>query len=335
MKPISFGLRLLAPWVVIFFLASVPEVLAKDKDDVQSVYGATHPSTFALYALDPDLIAGWNTLLRDYEKKFIAKKYHNLPVLGGWYGEGFTPDYEMLLASKLSKVLYLDNDYHDKMEISKNFKKLGLKVIKIPGGLLETPESFREMGKAFNRKERGEALAAYAEEALAKVKAVVSKLNKSQKPTIYFGQEADGLSTVCRNSPRSLTLELAGSLNVHNCLSGMKNSVLHITFEQLLAYDPDIILIDNPKLAANIPRHPLWSHLRAVQAGQVYLVPRGPFSWLERPATYMRLIGLQWLTGILHPNIYPIDIKAETKKFMRLFFQLEMTNEDVEELLTR
>ena len=39
----------------------------------RSIYCATPPSTFTLYAFAPELLAGWNTPLRDYEKKFMEK----------------------------------------------------------------------------------------------------------------------------------------------------------------------------------------------------------------------------------------------------------------------
>ena len=38
--------------------------------DARSVYCPTPPSAFTLYAFAPELLAAWNTPLRDYEKKF-------------------------------------------------------------------------------------------------------------------------------------------------------------------------------------------------------------------------------------------------------------------------
>lgn len=304
-----------------------------DKPDSRSVYGPTAPSAFTLYAFDPELLGGWNTPLRLYEKKFIPKKYQNLPVLGGWYGEGFIPDREVLLASGLKKAFFLGTDFHDRKKISESLEHLGMEIIHAPGGLSQTPECFRAMGRAFDRPERGQALAVYAEETLSRVRQRLGDLPEEKRPRIYFGLQADGLATICRTSARSEALELAGGRNVHQCLPGTENASIHITFEQLLTYDPEVILIYDPKLFKAIPAHHLWRRLSAVKNGRVYLVPRGPFSWLERPASFMRLIGVQWLANLLHPELYPADIPAETKTFMKLFFNLDLSAQEVEELL--
>ncbi|MDR1045487.1 MAG: ABC transporter substrate-binding protein [Candidatus Adiutrix sp.] len=317
-------------------LAWAPAALSADREvpDARSVYGPTLPATTALYALDPELIAGWNTPLRPYEKKFIPEKYQKLPVLGGWYGEGFIPDREVLLASGVRKAFFVNNSVHDRQKISQSLKQLGMEIVYAPGGLRQTPDCFRGMGRDLNRPERGEALASYAEKALAAVNEAVGGLPEEKRPGIYFGMQADGLATVCRGSSRAEALEMAGGRNVHECPPGTENSFTHVTFEQLMAYDPEVILIFEPKFFEALAEHRLWSRLSAVKNGRVYLVPRGPFSWLERPATYMRLIGVQWLANILHPDLFPINLPEETRVFMKLFFNVDLDDRQLAELLT-
>lgn len=104
------------------------------------------------------------------------------------------------------------------------------------------------------------------------------------------------------------------------CPPGAENAQLKVTFEQVMAYNPDVVLVFHPNLMRRIRTDPQWSALPAVQAGRVYFIPRGPFSWIERPATYMRL----WraMAGNLpHPDLYAVDIKAESRRFMKLFFK--------------
>jgi iron complex transport system substrate-binding protein len=99
-----------------------------------------------------------------------------------------------------------------------------------------------------------------------------------------------------------------------------------------MAYNPEAVLVYHPNLMRNIPGDPKWRQLSAVRAGRVYFMPRGPFSWLERPASYMRVIGVQWLANVLHPDLYPVDIKAESKKFMELFFNAPLNERQIGEL---
>ncbi len=302
-------------------------------DENPRVYGPTAPSAFILYALDPELLAGWNTPLRNYEKKYMPEKYQRLPVLGGWYGEGFIPDREVFLAQGIKKALFLSSERHDNMGIIPTLEKLGITVVSVPGELTRSPECFRLMGQLFDRRERGEALAVYAENALGKVRAAVGDLPPDKRPRIYLALQTDGLATICQDSERAEALNMAGGRAVEVCPDGALESTLQISFEQLMTLDPDFILVYQPALAAAIPTDARWSRLRAVKEGRVHLMPRGPFTWLERPATFMRLLGIQWLTHILHPDLLPLDIRQETKDFMRLFFHLDLSDQEVAALV--
>ncbi|MDR2442567.1 MAG: ABC transporter substrate-binding protein [Deltaproteobacteria bacterium] len=308
---------------------------AEDRGDARTVYGATHPSTFALYALDPDLLGGWNTLLRAYEKKFIPEKYQSLPILGGWYGAGYTPDPEVLISSGLKKALYLGGAAHDSMGITPVLEELGMEVIIIPSALSEMPETFRALGQKFNRKERGEELAAYAEEVLGKLQTALGDLPEDQKPKIYMALGEDGLESLCRRSDRSDSVVWAGGENIYDCPEQMANANLRLSIEEIMRLDPDVVLVFNADLAKIIEKDPGWSQIRAIREGRWRLVPRGPFSWLERPATYMRLLGMQWLANWLHPELYPLDVDLECRRFLKLFFGLEPSPQELTDLLTR
>ena len=318
--------------LAVVILAPAPAGAAEPSEP-QSVYGATPSSNFTLYALDPELLAGWNTPLRDYEKNFIPAKYHNLPILGGWYGQGFVPDREVLLASGVKRAFYLTMNDRDSQPITKELTRLGMAVTSLSGSrLADQAPFFRAFGRAFNREERGNSLAAYAEAALARVGSALGGLPSEKRVRIYVALEADGLASVCRASERSEVFEMAGAVSVRECPTGAQEAFLRVTFEQLMTYDPEVILVFHPNLMRNIPGDSKWGQLSAVRRGRVYFMPRGPFSWLERPATYMRLIGVQWLAGLLHPGLFQLDIKAESAKFMKLFFNLDLNEKQVSEL---
>jgi iron complex transport system substrate-binding protein len=322
-------LVVLLPALILALILSSPALAAEDL----RVYGATPAANFTLYALDPDLLAGWNTPLRDYEKKFIPEKYHSLPILGGWYGQGFVPDREVLLASGVKRAFYLSLGPADSGPITETLTRLGMEVTSLPcSSLADQAPCFRDLGRVYGREARGQALAAYAEAALARVGAALGGLPRGKFTRIYVALEADGLASVCRDSERSEVFEMAGAVSVHHCPPGARESFLRITFEQLMAYDPEAVLVYHPNLMRDMATDAKWQRLPAVRRGRVYFMPRGPFSWLERPATYMRLIGVQWLAGVLHPDLYPADISAESGKFMKLFFNLDLSEKQINEL---
>ena len=329
----ALTLAALLPWSGVY-AAKTPAAASSDASgDARSVYCPTPPSAFTLYAFAPELLAAWNTPLRDYEKKFIPPQYHDLPILGGWYGQGFIPDREMLLASGIKKAFYLSMGMHDRLSIEQTLSALGMQVSTAPGGSMKDMAAcFLTMGQLYNREERGQALAAYADATLNKVAAAMKNLPPERRTRVYVALEANGLASVCQGSERSEVLEAAGADSVHICPPGTENAQLKVTFEQVMAYKPDVVLVFHPELMRRIRTDPLWSALPAVQAGRVYFIPRGPFSWIERPATYMRLIGVQWLANLLHPDLYAVDIKAESRRFMKLFFTLNLNDAQINEL---
>ena len=110
--------------------------------------------------------------------------------------------------------------------------------------------------------------------------------------------------------------------------------------EQLLAWDPDVIVVNGePKAnisgrqtAEKILGDPNFASLKAVQNGQVYGTPNAPFSWVDRPPGPNRLIGIRWLSGLIYPDALDFDVDEEVCEFFRLFYHVELTEEQLASL---
>jgi len=102
----------------------------------------------------------------------------------------------------------------------------------------------------------------------------------------------------------------------------------------VLTYDPDVVLAFSRKFHHRVTEgDSAWAMVRAVDEGRVHFIPRTPFSWFDRPPSFMRLIGLQWLTHTLYPERYPIDLQAEIREFYRLFLNVELSDQDLTHIL--
>lgn len=298
------------------------------------VFGATFPSTFTLYALSPDLLAGWNAPLRGYETPYIPEKYRQLPVLGGWYGQGFFPDREKLLASKIDSVLYIEGDRDMGVDIKAQVKSIGLPVnAKSLVHMKDTITVFRELGEDCGMPERGRALADHLQKLLDAAARMMAGLPEEEKTRVYIAQDVDGLGTVCDGATRSEVFNLAGAVNVHTCIEGLKESNMKVSFEQIMVYDPDVILILHPVFMERYPTDAKWRNLRAAKSGKVYHVPHEPFNWTDKPATFMRFIALPWLIGKLHPERCDLDVISETRDFLRLFFHLDLDDAAIRKIV--
>jgi ABC-type Fe3+-hydroxamate transport system substrate-binding protein len=82
----------------------------------------------------------------------------------------------------------------------------------------------------------------------------------------------------------------AGAINVASALGRDTETV--IGREQLLAWDPAVIIAQDRRFYASVRRDRAWRRLSAVRNHRVYLEPRYPFGWIEDPSSINRLIGL-------------------------------------------
>ena len=87
-----------------------------------------------------------------------------------------------------------------------------------------------------------------------------------------------------------------------------------LSMETLLQYNPDVILVQEKEFYERIYTLPTWQHVKAVQNKRVYFIPKSPFNWFDRPPSFMRILGLQWLMIRLYPDVYQKDLVATTKR---------------------
>ncbi|MDR2401182.1 MAG: ABC transporter substrate-binding protein [Deferribacteraceae bacterium] len=304
----------------ILYVKDIPE------GGVDKLWGTNVPANFLIYVVNPDRLAGWHGDLYDYEKPYIPEKYHNLPKLGGWHGGGGLPDKEMLLAHKVKNGVMFENA-HMQIENASELQELGMNIYILKGGDLdEGANTLRDLGKLLGVAERGEELAKYAEEALASVRAAVKNIPQSAKPKVYIAQGIDGLRTTCKNQ----VLEIAGGRNAVNCEKDIY--ARQLSFEQLMQINPDVLVIQNPFFVKTFNDDVRWKRLRAYKNGKVYIVPFGPFSWMDKPEP-VKYMAIKWLSCKLYPDRCKIDLQSETKKFMKLFMHQDLDDREIKKIL--
>ena len=129
----------------------------------------------------------------------------------------------------------------------------------------------------------------------------------------------------------SEVVDLVGARNVVGKEAG-PHAIVDVSPEQVLAWQPEMILTIDRRFHAAIRTDPVWRQLKAVQAGHVHFVPDLPFSWLDDPPAPNRLIGLLWLGKLLYPASFPQDIRAEARHFYALFYQQEPSDAQLDGL---
>ena len=306
-------------------------------DVVSKVVAVSPPGTYLLYAIDPKILAGLNFPLWEGEKKYTVPEYRQLPVIGGLAGQGRTINREVLLQVNPDFMVHwawredaTNQKFLESME-SMPFPMVSIRL----GSIVEYPEALRFIGDITNRKERGEELYRYARIVLDQAKTIVDKIPEDQKIRVYYAEGTDGLSTEPVKSLHAELIPLAGGINVHQGEELDHYGMEKISMEQLLLYDPQVILVKEKTFFDTVFTDRRWKNLRAVREKRVYLIPYEPFNWFDRPPSFMRLLGIKWLLGILHPDRFAVDMVAETRSFYRLFLGVELHETQAGEVLNR
>ena len=303
----------------------------KVPDTITRVYSSSPPVTFLLAAVDPTLLVGLNFPIAEGGAAYLPKSMHKLPVLGGFFGRGQTANIEMVLKAKPDIILtggFRNSALNNKYEES--LKTLGIRMVYVDfESLKDYPDALVFLGKVLKREERTKRLADYAKEVLADTERRVRAIPADRRPTVYYAEDMDGLSTECTGSPHAELIDLVGARNVHRCAPRDTMGMEAINIEKVVLYDPEVILVKERVFYNKIFRDPGWRKIKAVRNGRVYLIPGIPFNWFDRPPSFMRFLGIQWLMSCLYPNDYKKDLVGEAQEFYRLFLGVNPTREQI------
>lgn len=303
-------------------------------EKLERVYAAGPPASIILYSLAPDMLLGWNRPLRAEEKAFLAARYHDLPVLGRLTGRGNTANAETVIRSGAQLIL----DYGSIKPVYKSLadrvvQQTGIPYLLMDGSFTNIPTTYRRLGEVLGRTERGEQLARYAEQVFSQVRTTLARVPAQERPRVYYGRGPDGLQTGAGGAINVELLEIAGAINVAAQAGGDRRGLIEVSMEQILHWDPQVILTLDPHFFKHASSDPLWSRVDAVRNKRVYLAPRTPFGWFDRPPSVNRLIGLPWLLHTLYPQHTQLDLDGAAREFYALFYGVDLSGRQLERLL--
>ena len=153
---------------------------------------------------------------------------------------------------------------------------------------------------------------------------------ESERVGVYYS--ADGpLSTEGTGSIVSSWIAEAGGVNVA-ARGGVRGSRTAVTPEQLLAWDPQVILTREAADRDRFLSEPRWKCLSAVRAGRIYAVPRGVNAWSTRNGES----SLQplWAARTLHPERFAdVFVEPAVRDFYREFYGYGISDAELSEVM--
>lgn len=262
-------------------------------------------------------------------------------LLGNWFpqlarvptnvirGNQFAPNVEELLALKADLVFQWADRGQD---VISPLERAGLKAYgmryrsqpELEGWLLDLGTLLGQRGKA-------EQLVAWHRKTRAALQQRMAGRPASVRPTVlYFGRFDAGMRPGGTESYMDFVIQLAGGRNAAAALGAVNADV---NFEQVLAWDPDVVLLGgfDSALPAQLYADPKWRALRAVRERRVYKMPLGGYRW--DPPSHESPLGWLWLHGLLHPQVPAGNLRQEIRALYQQLYAQRPSDAQIDQVL--
>ncbi len=303
-------------------------------DKVTRVFAAGPPASTLLYVVAPEQMIGWVRAPHEREKLYLLPATRDLPELGRLTGRGDTLNLERLLAEKPDLAIDFGtiNDTYRSLA-DRVQSQTGIPYLLIDGRFANTVAALRLVGNILGVGERGETLAKAAEAIFADVDKIVAAVPAEKRPRVYLARGPEGLETGSRGSINTEIIERVGAVNVVEGLRE-KGGIVNASAEQVIAWAPDTIVTLDSRFRQTVQDTPAWQPVPAVANGHIFLAPNLPFGFIDSPPSVNRLIGLTWLLHTLYPAQAPGQLRDQVRDFFRLFYQVDLSEADIDALLS-
>jgi iron complex transport system substrate-binding protein len=131
----------------------------------------------------------------------------------------------------------------------------------------------------------------------------------------------------------SINTEVLDYMGARNVAEGLRGGLATVSLEQVLAWDPEVILTSDPNFYTSIWKDERWRNVSAVKTKRVHLSPHLPFGWFDFPPGANRLLGMYWAGKLLYPKAFPADLRPIVTEFHRRFYHQAPTEAQLDALL--
>jgi iron complex transport system substrate-binding protein len=245
-------------------------------------------------------------------------------------GRDFMPNIEALAALRPDVVVQWG---HRGDDIVKPLTNAGLTTLLIVYGQEANLRTYMgHFGQMLGKPEPVAANIAWREKVLAELAAKVGVLPPERRPRVIH--ISNGLSTfavIGRNDYSSTSIEVAGGVNAADLTMGWASPT---NKEQVAVWDPDVIILNDFEdglLPDTIYKDPILSLTKAARDKRVYKFARGGYRW--EPPSHESPLGWMWLANILHPDLAPFDLRAETRAAFKAIYNFDLSDADLDGIL--
>ncbi|MDR1978092.1 MAG: ABC transporter substrate-binding protein [Synergistaceae bacterium] len=244
-------------------------------------------------------------------------------------GEGFAPNVETLL-TLAPDIVFQWGDRGDDIVKPIEAAKLNLALLKY--GTQEDLETWIGMfGAALGKTKRADKILDWHRSERAQLEKAVAAIPQDKRPKIvYLYRYGDSIQIGGQNSYFDYFIKMVGGVNP----AENSPSESQINEEQLLTWDPDIILLNGFQSALapdDVYANANLAGIKAIKNRHVYKMPLGGYRW--DPPNQESPLMWKWLAMLAHPDTFNWDLRSDIVEAYRFLYNQEPTQEDIDGIL--
>lgn len=284
-----------------------------------------------VFALAPDMLVGVTSEWDEGSEAYIDAKYYNLPAIGQLYGGKGNLNLETLLSAAPQVVIDVGETKEGIAEdMDALTEQTGIPFVHISMELETLDETYRKLGELLGMEQEAQVLSDYCREVYDRTKAIGEA---AQKTTLLYVTGETHLGVIAKDSYHSPIIDmLSDNLAVVESPSA-KGTGNETDLEQILSWNPEMILFASPSTYEEAKTDPLWQTVSAVESGNYFLVPQLPYNFMGFPPSAQRLLGMTWMAKLLYPELADYDMYEEIARHFDLFYHCELTREQFDVLM--
>lgn len=294
-----------------------------------SVYCMFEGSTDRLVGISPSSMAA-------AENSLLAQIFPEITEIPTEFMSGGEVNIEELIAMEPDVVFYRDGnaDEYEKLTAA-GLNAVAFSATQWGSDAIETLEAWITLlGEVLGEEDRAAGITEYGRKLYDMIYERIAMVDESEKPRVLFLYKyGDGMiQTSGKNHFGQYWADATGAVNV----AGESDAAaLEVNMEQIYEWNPDMIYVTNfaPYLEEDLYNNDIeghdWSVVKAVQEKMVYKCPLGVYRWY--PPSSDTPLMLLWMAKTNYPELFSdIDLKAEMKEYYQKFYDIELTDENIE-----
>jgi len=284
-----------------------------------------------LFALCPDKLVGVATEWSTQAQEYLDEKYLGLPLIGQLYGGKGELNPETLLQSGAQVVIDVGETKGSvKEDMDALQQQTGIPYVHISATLDTMPEVYEQLGELLGMQQEAAEMSAYCEEVYSRAMSVAETVEKAN--VLYITGE-NGLHVIAQSSYHAAVIDTLANNLAQVSEPSSKGTGNEVDMEQILAWNPEVILFAPESIYDTVGSDPLWQSVSAIQNGRYYEVPEGPYNWMGFPPSVQRLLGMMWMETLLYPDAVDYDLRTEVQEYYRLFYHCTLTDAQFDALM--